>query len=161
MCDMTGQEKNAIECLNSFYEKDEMYEPAQVAINAIKNIQKYRDLEKRLFDMFGGEVDLKWCVDEMEDALVEPDNSHPMNAKILTYEDAAMWTAYKAIGTPEECQKATEKQKGKKPVFMKPTDKLLNGYCVCPVCKSVVSVDDYSQNYCGSCGQKIDWGDKR
>lgn len=77
-----------------------------VAIKALKEIQQYRELEKRLTGMFGGELSLETVVDELERQLKEPDNPHPINAKILTYEDAAAWDAYHAIGTPEECQKS-------------------------------------------------------
>ena len=67
---------------------------------------------------------------------------------------------YRAIGTPEECHEAVEKQKAKKPVEMKQTDKLLNGYFVCPICGGLVGMDEYSNKYCGCCGQKLDWGDE-
>lgn len=77
-----------------------------VAIKALKEIQQYRELEKRLTGMFSGELSLETVVDELERQLKEPDNPHPINAKILTYEDAAAWDAYHAIGTPEECQKS-------------------------------------------------------
>ena len=66
-------------------------------------VETYRALEKRLTDMFGGELSLEDVTDELERYLKEPDNAHPINAKILTYEDAAAWDAYRAIGTPEEC----------------------------------------------------------
>lgn len=69
-------------------------------------VEPYRALEKRLTDMFGGELSLEDVTDELERYLKEPDNAHPINAKILTYEDAAAWDAYHAIGTPEECQKS-------------------------------------------------------
>lgn len=69
-------------------------------------VEPYRALEKRLTDMFGGELSLEDVTDELERYLKEPDNAHPINAKILTYEDAAAWDAYRAIGTPEECQKS-------------------------------------------------------
>ena len=77
-----------------------------VAIKALKEIQQYRELEKRLTGMFSGELSLETVVDELERQLKEPNNPHPINAKILTYEDAAAWDAYHAIGTPEECQAA-------------------------------------------------------
>lgn len=71
-------------------------------------VEPYRALEKRLTDMFGGELSLEDVTDELERYLKEPDNTHPINAKILTYEDAAAWDAYRAIGTPEECRKSLE-----------------------------------------------------
>lgn len=75
----------------------------EVAIKALEEVQQYRALETRLADMFGGELSLEDVTDELERYLKEPDNAHPINAKILTYEDAAAWDAYRAIGTPEEC----------------------------------------------------------
>lgn len=74
----------------------------ETAIKALKEIQQYRELEKRLTGMFSGELSLETVVDELERQLKEPDNPHPINAKILTYEDAADWDAYRAIGTPED-----------------------------------------------------------
>ena len=67
---------------------------------------------------------------------------------------------YRVIGTPEECMAAVEKQIPKKPVEMKPTDKLLNGYFACPMCGGWVGMDEYSNEYCGCCGQKINWSDE-
>ena len=55
---------------------------------------------------------------------------------------------------------ALNKQIPKKPIEMEPTDKLLNGYYACPVCHGWVGMDEYSNKYCGCCGQKIDWSDK-
>lgn len=66
---------------------------------------------------------------------------------------------YRAVGTPEECRAAVERQIPKKPVEMKPTDKLLNGYFACPMCGGWVGMDEYSNEYCGCCGQKINWSD--
>ena len=74
-----------------------------MAIKALEEVLQYQALEKRLSDMFGGSLSLKMCVDELERILTEPDSPHPMNAKILTYQEAADWEAYRAIGTPEEC----------------------------------------------------------
>lgn len=88
-----------VEDLNSAYD---------AAIKALEEVQQYRALEKRLTDMFGGELSLEDVTDELERYLKEPGNPHPINAKILTYEDAAAWDAYRAIGTPEECQKSVE-----------------------------------------------------
>ncbi len=80
------------------------------AIKALEEVQKYRALEKRLTDMFGGELSLEDVTEELERYLKEPDNPHPVNAKILTYEDAKAWEEYKAIGTPEELQKAEKEE---------------------------------------------------
>lgn len=83
-------------CVNCDH-KDEYIEELEA------EVEPYRALEKRLTDMFGGELSLEDVTDELERYLKEPDNTHPINAKILTYEDAAAWDAYRTIGTPEEC----------------------------------------------------------
>lgn len=124
-----------------------------VAIKALKEIQQYRELEKRLTDMFGGELSLEDVTDELERYLKEPDNAHPINAKILTYEDAAAWDAYRAIGTPEECQAAMEKQIPYKPS----RKKLVWGI---GKCKCGVEFLDRKTGFCGNCGQKLDWEDE-
>ena len=72
---------------------------------------------------------------------------------------------YMAIGTPEECRAAVEKQKAKKP---EPIDykkymnlvknaKFLRGSYFCPNCKHVIK----SGEYCNDCGQRLDWGDEQ
>ena len=124
-----------------------------VASKALKEIQQYRELEKRLTGMFGGELSLETVVDELERQLKEPDNPHPINAKILTYEDAAAWDAYHAIGTPEECQAAMEKQIPYKPS----RKKLVWGI---GKCKCGVEFLDRKTGFCGNCGQKLDWEDE-
>lgn len=116
-------------------------------------VEPYRALEKRLTDMFGGELSLEDVTDELERYLKEPDNAHPINAKILTYEDAAAWDAYHAIGTPEECQAAMEKQIPYKPS----RKKLVLGI---GKCKCGVEFLDRKTGFCGNCGQKLDWEDE-
>lgn len=81
-------------------------EELEMAIKALEEIQQYQVLEKRLAELFGDQLSLETVIDELERQLKEPGNPHPINAKILTYEDAAAWDAYRAIGTPEECQKS-------------------------------------------------------
>ena len=85
----------------------------------------------------------------------EQKNAFEMAIKVL--EDVQQ---YRAIGTLEECREAVEKQIPKKPVEIKPTDKLLNGYFSCPMCGGWVGMDEYSNEYCGCCGQKINWSDE-
>lgn len=80
--------------------KDEYIEELEAEVG------QYRTLEKRLAEMFGAALSLEGVIDELERQLKEPGNLHPINAKILTYEDAAAWDAYRAIGTPEECKKS-------------------------------------------------------
>ncbi len=130
----------------------------EMAIKALEEVQQYQALEKRLSDMFGGSLSLKMCVDELERILTEPDSPHPMNAKILTYQEAADWEAYRAIGTPEECRAAV-KQKAKKPVTYKGTNR-----AECPICGATVrgirGISKPFGDWCSNCGQKFDWRDE-
>ena len=159
-------------CVNCDH-KDEYIEELEA------EVEPYRALEKRLTDMFGGELSLEDVTDELERYLKEPDNPPPINAKILTYEDAAAWDAYHAIGTPEElqelkkdfaealsdwrqyrkigtleeCQAAMEKQIPYKPS----RKKLVWGI---GKCKCGVEFLDRKTGFCGNCGQKLDWEDE-
>ena len=147
-------------CLNS-----EEYIACNTAIKAIKEVLQYQTLEKRLTEMFGDQLSLETVVDEMERALKEPSNPHPVNAKILTYEDAKAWEEYKAIGTPEDCRAAVEKQTAKKPTpinyekYANLVDNaiFLRGAYWCPHCKHVVK----SGTFCRDCGQKLDWSEEQ
>lgn len=68
---------------------------------------------------------------------------------------------YRAIGTPEECRAAVEKQIAKKPEpidYKKYMDSVKNaeflrGAYWCPGCKHVIRSGDY----CDDCGQRILW----
>lgn len=50
----------------------------------------YEDLEERLHKIFGEEstFSLADVIDTLETKLSEPDKKHPVNARILTYEEA-------------------------------------------------------------------------
>ena len=73
---------------------------------------------------------------------------------------------YRAIGTPEECRAAVEKQRAKKP---RKTDsyrgvlKRVYAY-VCPTCGNscLEKYMNERQNtmFCWDCGQKLDWSDE-
>ena len=80
---------------------------------------------------------------------------------------------YRAIGTPEECRAAVEKQKEIKPKELK--NIYPSGQYECPVCGYCVGKHKYFKstplgetlanckmefNYCPDCGQKLDWGDE-
>lgn len=60
---------------------------------------------------------------------------------------------YRAIGTPEECQAAMEKQIPYKPS----RKKLVWGI---GKCKCGVEFLDRKTGFCGNCGQKLDWEDE-
>lgn len=131
----------------------------KMAKDALKEIRQYHAIEKRLADMFGGELPLAKYVDDLELALKEPDSPHPMNARILTYEESAMWEAYKAIGTTEELQALKEKAEAKKPIIVhKQTCQLgTEVEWKCPVCGRNCIELAPCQKYCADCGTKFDW----
>lgn len=64
---------------------------------------------------------------------------------------------YRAIGTPEECRAAVEKQTAKKPS----QDSLdgLHYFPTCPSCGYGLDEEE-CESYC-ECGQKLDWGDEQ
>lgn len=74
---------------------------------------------------------------------------------------------YRAIGTIEECRKAAEKQKGKKPIYRhyeengeKPYIKITcpNG-CRIQLYPVTEKHFAHEHNYCPKCGQAIDWSE--
>ena len=65
---------------------------------------------------------------------------------------------YRAIGTPEECQAAVEKQKAKKPKKTESEGYRYTDTYRCPNCGGNFSGTGIA-NYCYHCGQKLDWGD--
>ena len=77
---------------------------------------------------------------------------------------------YRAIGTPEECRAAVEKQKAKKIVRVKLRQSEWGSEYRCPVCESDLiktvffnedgTEPDEKISWCSGCGQKLDWGDE-
>ena len=70
---------------------------------------------------------------------------------------------YRAIGTPDECMAAVEKQNAKKPDFE--GDGYADGHLVydtwiCPCCGKHYEVDYDDYDFCSNCGQKLDWSDE-
>lgn len=71
---------------------------------------------------------------------------------------------YRAIGTPEECRAAVEKQTARKGI----REKIKKGYnrgmhhYYCPVCYEKGDLrNKYNVGlYCSDCGQKLDWEDE-
>lgn len=58
---------------------------------------------------------------------------------------------YRAIGTPEECRVAVEKQTAKRP-------RIMGNAMICPSCPRCFKSDNSA--YCPSCGQKLKWEDE-
>ena len=70
---------------------------------------------------------------------------------------------YRAIGTPEECRAAAEKQTARRPDYE--GDGYADGHLVydtwiCPCCGKHYEVDYDNYNCCPDCGQKLDWSDE-
>ena len=63
---------------------------------AIEKLADYEELEERLHKIFGEEstFSLADVIDALEMKLSEPDKKHPVNARILTYEEANKWQEY-------------------------------------------------------------------
>lgn len=160
-------EKEALEVLKTHNDKcsgcdklcDDLCKPAvAMAIKALTEIQRYLVIEKRLDGMFDGQLPLEHYVDRLEEALKEPGKPHPVNARILTYEDADMWEAYKSIGTLEECREAVEKQKAK--ACDVSGDGYADGHLVydtyeCPNCGKEYEIEYEEYEYCPNCGQHM------
>lgn len=66
-------------------------------ISAARKLCDYEELEERLHKIFGEEstFSLADVIDTLETKLSEPDKKHPVNARILTYEEANKWQEYK------------------------------------------------------------------
>lgn len=67
--------------------------------SAIEKLSAYEDLEERLHKIFGEEstFSIADVIDALEMKLSEPDKKHPVNARILTYEEANKWQEYKDL----------------------------------------------------------------
>ena len=70
-----------------------------------------------------------------------------------TYYWLKMLSEYKEIGTVEECRKAVEKQKAKKPLGG--VDIAGNEYVICPHCSAIEEDGEWRADYCPDCGQAI------
>lgn len=99
--------ENLMEVETNMFKWDVLRHLRDFAENYKEENQQYHAIEKRLADMFGGGLPLVKYVDELEFALKEPDNPHPMNARILTYEDANEWDRYLMV------KKELEEKSGK------------------------------------------------
>ena len=83
-----------------------------ITVNALKDISKYRNMEKRLAEHYG---ECNQLLEVVVDGLCKHpdiDIESPIKSRLLTDEDVDKWEAYKSIGTVEECREAMEKQKG-------------------------------------------------
>ncbi|MDD7637234.1 MAG: hypothetical protein PUJ55_09865 [Clostridiales bacterium] len=131
-------------------------EACEIAIKALEEIQQYRAIEKALKENYQADVCIKMLMQYFIETIFKGEKHERFC--ILTNEDAEKWDAYKAIGTPEECRAAVEKQRAKKPTIIN------NGIMLnfkCPRCGIERIVGrNAREDYCGECGQLWDWSDE-
>ena len=129
------------------------------AIEALKEIQQYREMDKKLREAYG---DCDGLLAIAVEGLCKHSGiniGEPIKARLLTDEDVDKWDAYREIGTVEECREAVGKQKPKKII--------IESYCSteCPTCGHELSTslgDGYYKystflERCPNCGQAIQW----
>jgi len=130
----------------------------------LRDMQEYRELTDRVKAIYGDQMTLKDMVDVMERIIREPGRKDPVNARVLTYDEAAMWDEYRKIGTPEECREAVTKQISRHPVDKTKLDSGYGNYyenarvIVCPNCNGRLKLKSKGK-YCDKCGQKLSWED--
>ena len=126
-----------------------------MAINALEEVQKYRKIEKDLKERYHANVDIPLLMHHFIETVFEGEKHEGFC--LLTNEDAKVWEEYKAIGTPEECRTAVEKQTAKKVKSIsqvKDGDSYAGLIGRCPCCGDILEEDTV---YC-DCGQRLDWG---
>ena len=123
------------------------------AISALKEIQQYREMDKKLREAYG-DCDGLLAI-AVEGLYKHPgiNIGEPIKARLLIDEDVDKWDAYREIGTVEECREAMEKQKAKKPEVI---DQDFD-YYKCPVCGEYIWATDNinDHKYCLNCGQAV------
>lgn len=112
---------------------------------AIKKLADYEDLEERLHKIFGEEstFSIADVIDALEMKLSEPDKKHPVNARILTYEEANKWQEYKDL---EEQGLLVRLPVNNKEIYI-----ISSRWTVCSECGS--RFDEYS---CSGCEYECD-----
>lgn len=99
-------EQQAIKIINeekSWESDDRKIDAFIMAVNALGEIQKYRELEQKL-----NGVDLAMLVNTFMEMAAEGEIQGYQRGRILTNEDSDKWDAYLAIGTPEEFRKCMD-----------------------------------------------------
>ena len=133
----------------------ERKEALHVAIQALEEIQQYREMEKRLQNVYGTcDGLLEKVVSHLEKhentELPEP----VFKAKLLIDDEVDRWESYKTIGTVEECRESMEKQKAVwEPEYL--WTNTLNG-CISGKCMCGNLVRSYYA-FCNRCGTRLEW----
>lgn len=129
----------------------QFFEGIDTAIKALEEIQKYRT--------FG-------TLEELQRKR-ESSKEWAKKAQQNMLEALEELQKYNEIGTPEECRAAMEIQEAEKVIEKYKSESTEDieafgedavfGYC--PVCGNLQNTV-WNDNYCGDCGQKLDWSDK-
>ena len=153
--------ENLMESERNMFKWDVLRHLRDFAELFFEELRQYREIKERLKAVYG-ECDglLETAVDQAVENAVSILEKHegidmgdPYKSRLLTDEDVDKWEAYRAIGTPEECRAAVEKQKAKKPSY---DDYHRAGYR----CQTCNNVNPWGYKHCKYCGQKLDWGDE-
>lgn len=113
-------------------------------------------------------VEIKKTIDRLE-FLIDEDCSDTQFDYIEEIESAIKALTelqqYHAIGTPEECRTAREKQMPKKPIMKQYFKDMEEKYLCCPTCGEILTDRIPGDNktfcfHCMNCGQKLDWSDE-
>ena len=118
-----------------------------MAVEAIKEIQQYRALEQKLQSVYGEHDGL---LEIIVNGLVQYENApdEARRAVLLTDDDVDEYKALK------------EKNEPKKAIILDRRCENEDEVCVewkCPVCGLNVIEEPPCQEYCQSCGTKLDW----
>lgn len=81
------------ETMNSIV-KDNCREEHEQLAQWLEELKEYKELEEKLCVMFAEDCSLSDVVESLERQITEPNKDHPVNARILTYEDAEKWNEY-------------------------------------------------------------------
>ena len=121
----------------------------ETAIKALKEIHKYREMDRKLRKCFG-DCDglLKAVVDGI---CYRISVKEPIKLSLLTNEDADMWDAYRKLGTVEECRKAIRKQTREK--VTADSEVIYNMEWKCLKCGGSLTDTDVLAGHCKWCGQ--------
>ena len=132
-----------------------------MAITALKEIQQYREMDKKLREAYG---DCDGLLAIAVEGLCKHSGiniGEPIKARLLTDENVDKWDAYREIGTVEECREAVDKKNAKKCVIDSCPD---HTHYKCPSCGKI-HLSRYKHGcpslgriprFCEYCGQAID-----